>query len=317
MAAKVYIDGREGTTGLLIHERLKHRQDIELLEIDEELRKDSAERKRLINMSDFTVLCLPDEAAIEAVSMVDDPNVRIIDASTAHRTKSDWAYGLPELSEKHRENIKNSKRVAVPGCHASGFIALTYPLIKNGILQPHYPVFAYAITGYSGGGKTRIREYQDPQKSKDLQSPMIYALAQEHKHIPEMQQNSGLAYRPMFTPIISNYHSGLTVAVPIQSRLLNRRVTIKDFWDILDKNYAGQTFVKVQKLFETQRQNEIQLPSNYLRGTNKMDIFIFGSNEQMLLCACLDNLGKGASGAAVQCLNIMLGIDETTGLVYN
>ena len=212
MAVKVYIDGQEGTTGLKILERFEGRKDIEILKIDEDKRKDINERKRLINSSDFTFLCLPDDAAREAVSLVENSNVRIIDASTAHRTNSAWAYGFPELSKEHRENIKNSKRVAVPGCYASGFIALVYPLIKAGLLQQHYPVFAYATSGYSGGGRKMIEKYEANDRPKEMDSPMQYALELNHKHLPEMQMISGLAYKPMFNPMICDYYSGMTVS---------------------------------------------------------------------------------------------------------
>ena len=315
MAVKVYIDGQEGTTGLKILERFEGRKDIEILKIDEDKRKDINERKRLINSSDFTFLCLPDDAAREAVSLVENSNVRIIDASTAHRTNSAWAYGFPELSKEHRENIKNSKRVAVPGCYASGFIALVYPLIKAGLLQQHYPVFAYATSGYSGGGRKMIEKYEANDRPKEMDSPMQYALELNHKHLPEMQMISGLAYKPMFNPMICDYYSGMTVSIPIQSRLLHRVVDIHDFWNVYEKHYRGQNFVKVKKLAGEGELKGGFLPSNYLSGSNKMDIYVFGKNEQILLCACLDNLGKGASGAAVQCLNIMMGIDETTGLL--
>ncbi|NLP26380.1 MAG: N-acetyl-gamma-glutamyl-phosphate reductase [Clostridiales bacterium] len=315
MATKVYIDGQEGTTGLKILERFEGRKDIEILRIDESKRKDLNERKRLINASDFTFLCLPDYAAIEAVSLVENKNVRIIDASTAHRTKNSWAYGFPELSSEHREKIKNSKRVAVPGCYASAFIALIYPLIKAGLLQPHYPVFAYATSGYSGAGRQMIEKYEDKNRPKEMDGPMQYALEQNHKHLPEMQIISGLAYKPMFNPMICDYYSGMTLSIPIQARLLHRLVDIQDFWNVYDKHYKNQNFVKVKKLAGEGELSGGFLPSNYLSGNNKMDIFVFGNSEQILLCACLDNLGKGASGAAVQCLNIMMGVEETTGLI--
>jgi len=312
---KVYIDGQEGTTGLKILDRFNGRTDIELIRIDSDKRKDAAERKRLINESDFTFLCLPDAAAIEAVSLAENPNVRIIDASTAHRTNPAWHYGLPELSPKQREGIATSKRVAVPGCFPSGFVSLMAPLINDGILQPHYPVFTYALTGYSGGGNQRIAQYEDERRARELESPMIYGLAQNHKHIPEMLAFSGLAYRPMFTPVIADFYSGMTVVVPIQARLLHKKASIKEFWEVLRAHYQNSPFISVKNFIPNEEQTNVLLPSNYLRGTNKMDIYVFGSNEQILLCACLDNLGKGASGAAVQCLNIMMGIDETTGLL--
>jgi N-acetyl-gamma-glutamyl-phosphate reductase len=266
-------------------------------------------------MSDYTFLCLPDKAAIEAVSLVENNNVKIIDASTAHRTNRAWAYGFPELSPNHRAKIKASKRVAVPGCYASGFISLVYPLISEGLIPPHYPVFAYATSGYSGGGKKLISQYESKERPVEMDSPMQYALAQNHKHLPEMQTISGLAYKPMFNPMVCDYYSGMVVSIPIQSRLLHKKLRIEDFWETYSKHYDGQNFVKVKKLMGEGDLSDGFLASNTLSGTNKMEIFVFGNNEQILLCSRLDNLGKGASGAAVQCLNIMMGIDETTGLV--
>lgn len=314
MPVNVFVDGQEGTTGLKILERFNGRTDINLMKIDEDKRKDISERRKFINASDFTFLCLPDYAAVEAVSFVENPNVRIIDASTAHRTDKAWAYGFPELSDAHRNKIKASKRTAVPGCYASGFIALIYPLIQAGLLPQHYPTFCYATSGYSGAGKKMIAQYQSKSRPKEMDSPMHYALAQNHKHLPEMQIISGLAYKPMFNPMICDYYSGMTVSIPIQSRLLHKRVSVDDFWEALAKHYDGQKFVKVKRFMGEGDLSGGFLPSNYLSGTNKMELFVFGNDEQILLCACLDNLGKGASGAAVQCLNIMMGIDEGFGL---
>ena len=314
MAVKVYIDGQEGTTGLKILERFEGRNDIELLKIDGEKRKDPAERKRLINSADFVFLCLPDAAAREAVSFVENNHVRIIDASTAHRTDPGWAYGFPELSPEHREKIRNSKRVANPGCYASGFISICYPLVKAGVLPPFYPVFAYATSGYSGAGKKAIAAYESDDKPEELLSPRQYALDMNHKHLPEMQKISGLAYKPMFNPIVDNYYSGMVVSIPLQGRLLQKRFTPEQIRDVLYDNYKDSNFVEV-KPAGSECVPDGFLTSNGLSGTNRMEIYVFGDNDQMLLCSRLDNLGKGASGAAVQCLNIMMGIDETTGLI--
>lgn len=314
MAVKVYIDGQEGTTGLKILERFEGRNDIELLKIDGEKRKDPAERKRLINSADFVFLCLPDAAAREAVSFVENNHVRIIDASTAHRTDPGWAYGFPELSPEHREKIRNSKRVANPGCYASGFISICYPLVKAGVLPQFYPVFAYATSGYSGAGKKAIAAYESDDKPEELLSPRQYALDMNHKHLPEMQKISGLAYKPMFNPIVDNYYSGMVVSIPLQGRLLQKRFTPEQIRDVLYDNYKGSNFVEV-KPAGSECVPDGFLTSNGLSGTNRMEIYVFGDNDQMLLCSRLDNLGKGASGAAVQCLNIMMGIDETTGLI--
>lgn len=314
MSVKVFIDGQEGTTGLKILERFKGRNDIELLKIDEDKRKDINERRKFINQSDFTFLCLPDLAAIEAVSLVENDNVRIIDASTAHRTNPDWAYGFPELSSEHREKIKNSKRVANPGCYASGFISLIYPLIKYKIIPASYPVFAYATSGYSGAGKKAIAAYERSDKPAELLSPRQYALNMNHKHLPEMQIISGLDHKPMFNPIVDNYYSGMVVSIPIQASILNKKITLEEVRGVLYENYKNSNFIDVMPV-GSECVPDGFLTSNGLNGSNKMELYVLGNNEQMLLCSRLDNLGKGASGAAVQCLNIMMGIDETTGLV--
>lgn len=312
---KVYIDGQEGTTGLKILERFEGRNDIELIRIAEEKRKDPAERARLINSADYVFLCLPDEASREAVSFVDNDHVRIIDASTAHRTNPGWAYGFPELSPEHREKIKTSNRVAVPGCYASGFAAVVYPLVANGIIPADYPVFAYATSGYSGAGKKAIAVYESDDKPYEFNSPRQYALSQQHKHLPEMQAVSGLTHKPMFNPMVCDYFSGMVVSVPLQTRTLGRAVTAKQVHEMYEKHYAGAKMVEVMPLMSADEQKSFFLASNTLSGINKLQVFVFGNDEQILLCARLDNLGKGASGAAVQCLNIMMGIDETVGLV--
>ncbi len=315
MSVKVYIDGQEGTTGLKILERFEGRNDIELLRISEDKRKDSAERARLINMSDYTFLCLPDDAAREAVSFAENDHVRIIDASTAHRTNPAWAYGFPELSPEHREKIRTSNRVAVPGCYASGFASVVYPLISNGIIPADFPVFAYATSGYSGAGKKAIAVYESDDKPFEFNSPRQYALSQQHKHLPEMQAVSGLTYKPMFNPMVCDYFSGMVVSVPLQTRMLPKAVTAQEVHEMYEKHYTGANMVEVMPLMSADEQKSFFLASNTLSGKNKLQVFVFGNDEQMLLCARLDNLGKGASGAAVQCLNIMMGIDETTGLL--
>lgn len=312
---KVYIDGQEGTTGLKITERFEGRNDIEVIRISEEKRKDSAERARLINSADYVFLCLPDEASREAVSFVDNDHVRIIDASTAHRTNPDWAYGFPELSAEHRQKIVTSNRVAVPGCYASGFASIVYPLVKNSIIPDDYPVFAYATSGYSGAGKKAIAVYESDKKPYEFNSPRQYAMSQQHKHLPEMQAVSGLKYKPMFNPMVCDYFSGMVVSVPIQSRTLANSVTAEMIHEMYKKHYEGANMVEVMPLMSADEQKSFFLASNTLSGLNKLQVFVFGNDEQILLCARLDNLGKGASGAAVQCLNIMMGIDETTGLV--
>lgn len=314
MAVKIFIDGQEGTTGLRIIERFSGRNDIELIKIDEDRRKDPAERKRLINSSDFTFLCLPDDAAKEAVSLVENDHVRILDASTAHRTNDGWVYGFPELSESQREKIATTKRLAVPGCYASGFVSLVQPLVSAGIMQKDFPVFAYATSGYSGAGKKAIAVYEGDDKPYEFNSPRQYALTMAHKHLPEMQKISGLSVKPMFNPIICDYYSGMVVSVPIQTRLLEKKCGINDIYETLAKHYEGQKMVSVMSMGGNEEIPDGFLASNALSDHDRMQIFVFGNDEQVLLCSRLDNLGKGASGAAVQCLNIMMGIDEATGL---
>lgn len=311
---KIFIDGQEGTTGLKIYERFKDRADLEILRIDEDKRKDAEERKKLINSSDFTFLCLPDAAAIEAVALADS-GVRIIDASTAHRTNPDWAYGFPELSSAHREKIKNSSRVAVPGCYAGGFISMVYPLVANGFIAPDYPVTCYAVSGYSGAGKKAIAVYEGEDKPYDFNSPRQYALTQQHKHLPEMQKICGLAEKPVFIPLICDYYSGMVVTVPLRPRLMKKRYTPDEVVTMLKKHYEGQSLVKVYDFMGEEALSDGFLAANTLSGKNCMELFVYGNEDKIILSSRLDNLGKGASGAAVQCLNIMMGIDETTGLI--
>ena len=294
MSVKVYIDGQEGTTGLKILERFKDRNDIEIMKIDEDKRKDNDERKKFICSSDFTFLCLPDAAAREAVELAKGSNVRIIDASTAHRTNPDWAYGFPELSKQHREKIAASSRVAVPGCYASGFISLVYPLVKAGIMPSDYPVVAHAVSGYSGAGKKAIAVYESDEKPEEFYSPRQYALPQEHKHLP---------------------FSGMVVTVPVLTRLLPKKYTLADIHKAFTEHYADANLVKVMPVMGEGVLENGFLAANTLSGKNNMEIFVCGNDDRIVLCSRLDNLGKGASGAAVQCLNIMMGIDETTGLV--
>lgn len=308
---KVYIDGQEGTTGLKILERFKNRNDIELLKIEEDKRKDADERKKLINSSDFTFLCLPDAAAREAVAMAGD-KVRIIDASTAHRTNPDWAYGFPELGADFRNKIANSARTAVPGCYASGFISMVYPLVKLGIMPADYPVTCHAVSGYSGAGKKAIAVYEGENRPAEFDSPRQYALTQQHKHLPEMQKICGLSYAPAFNPLVCDYFSGMVVSLPIFTRLLTKKYTPDDVRKALAEFYKDSYFVRVMPDGEPE---DGFIGANNISGTNNMQIFVNGNNERLILCSRLDNLGKGASGAAVQCLNIMMGIDEKTGLI--
>ena len=304
----VFIDGKEGTTGLQIFERLGSRKDINIVSLPEETRKDPAARKQCINEADIVFLCLPDAAARESVSLCENERVKIIDASTAHRTNPQWAYGFPELSAEHRRRIAEGKRIAVPGCHASGFISLVYPLVAGGIVAPDYPFVCHSVTGYSGGGKKMIAEYESEGRSPELDSPRQYALGQQHKHLPEMQAVCGLSYAPSFQPIVADYYSGMCVTVPLHTRLMRKKMSVKDIQEYFAEYYAGQNFVK------TVKESKSFLPANPLVGTNNMEIYADGNEERILLASVFDNLGKGASGAAVQCMNILLGMDECTSL---
>ncbi|MDE5755187.1 MAG: N-acetyl-gamma-glutamyl-phosphate reductase [Oscillospiraceae bacterium] len=314
MSVKVYVDGQAGTTGLKIVSRLEQREDISLLKIADADRHNNVKRAEIMAEADFTFLCLPDDAAREAVTLAGD-STRLIDASTAHRTNPEWAYGFPELAPEFREKLRNSQKTAVPGCYASGFISMLYPMVKHGLIPAHFPVFAYATSGYSGAGKNAIAQYESENKPEEFNSPRQYALTQQHKHLPEMQLFSGLTYKPMFNPIICDYYSGMVVSVPIQTRMLDQKISLAQVNSMFQEHYADAKLVTVNPVMSEQEQKSFFLASNTLSGKNKLEIFTFGNDEQILLCARLDNLGKGASGAAVQCLNIMMGIDETTGLV--
>lgn len=314
MAYKIFIDGKEGTTGLKIFERFENRRDIEILLIDEDKRKDPAERAKLINASDFTFLCLPDAASIEAVSLCTNPKTKIIDASTAHRTAQGWAYGFPELSPAHRKQIEKSSRVAVPGCYASGFASICYPLVTHGIISADYPIVCHAVSGYSGAGKKAIAQYEDKERNPELNSPRLYALTQEHKHLPEMQKVSGLSYKPVFNPYVCDYFQGMTVTVSLHSRLLEKKLSAAEICSIFKEHYKDCRLVKTADFLGENILQDGFIAANTLAGTNDMQIFVCGNDERIVITSRFDNLGKGASGAAVQCMNIMMGIDEATGL---
>ncbi len=307
---KVYIDGQSGTTGLQIYDRIGQREDLELLRIPEELRHDPDERKKYLNSADIVFLCLPDEGAIEAVSFIDNPNVRVIDASTAHRTNPDWTYGYPELSVAQREAIRTSKRVANPGCHATGFISTTAPLVAMGVIPKDYPMSCYSLTGYSGGGKKMIAEYEAEGRSELLDAPGIYGLNLHHKHLPEMQKVTGLSYAPVFMPIVDDYYKGMATTIMLQNRLLPGQPSAEEICAKLADYYRDEHFVSVVPFGE----NDSKLYANKLAGTNHLEIVVCGHEEQTTVTALFDNLGKGASGAAVQNMNIMLGLPEETGL---
>lgn len=310
---KIFIDGSEGTTGLRIHERFAEREDVELLPISSELRKDKEERKRLINSSDITFLCLPDAAAEESVSLVENDHVRIIDTSTAHRTMEGWAYGFPELSKEHREAIAAGNRIAVPGCYATGFISLVYPMVAGGLISADYPVSAFGISGYSGGGRKMIAAYEAEEREDALLAPREYALSQAHKHLKEMKKIPGLKREPLFSPIVADYYSGMVVSVPVYTELMNKGRTPQEVWKYLADFYAGSRFIRVMP-FGSEEESANMLAGNAMSGRDSLRIYVTGNEDRVLLSSQFDNLGKGASGAAIQCLNIALGCEESKGL---
>lgn len=313
MKYKVFVDGQEGTTGLKIHEYLNKRDDIEVLFIDSEKRKDIDARFALLNKADIAFLCLPDIAAMESVSLITNENTRVIDTSTAHRTDINWTYGMPELNKNQRDLIKNSYRVAVPGCHATGFIAALNPLVSQGVVPKDYPVTAYSISGYSGGGKKLINWCEENHFS-NMNSPKPYRLDLKHKHLPEMQKLTGLAYEPTLTPMIANYYKGMSVTVPLFNRLLNKKYSVSDIHEVLSEYYAGENFINVVPLNIENYLEDGYLDVEANNDTNRLDIFVSGNQDQILITSRLDNLGKGASGAAIQNMNLMLGLDEKIGL---
>ena len=306
---KVFIDGSAGTTGLRIFERLSERSDLEIITLSDEKRKDPIARKEMLNAADVAFLCLPDDAARESVSLVENLSTVVIDASTAHRTLPDWAYGFPELSKQHEEKILNSKRIAVPGCHASGFIALVYPLIEAGLIDETALLTCHSITGYSGGGKKMIADYENAARNPLLGAPRQYGLTQQHKHLKEMQAITGLGTAPMFSPIVADFYSGMTVTVPLFKEQLKNgdAVSIKE---IYKAKYTGE-IVKYEESIDE---------SGFLSGLalshkDSMRVTVQGNEDRILLIAAYDNLGKGASGAAIECMNLALGFARTKGLV--
>ena len=317
MTPKIYVDGQEGTTGLRINEYLAARKDLEVLRIDSDKRKDVAERKRLLNAADVAFLCLPDAASREAVALVENPGTRIIDASTAFRTDPAWAYGLPELSAAQRVKIREGKRIAVPGCHATAFILPVYPLVQAGIIAKDMALTCFSLTGYSGGGKKMIADYEHPDASPKLKAPRHYALKLTHKHLPEMQAIAGLKFAPLFTPVVCHVHSGLAVETFLPVQHLARKVTAVEIQQVLAAHYKGEKFVRVLPLDAEAHLDHGFLDITACNGTNRADIFVFGHEDHgghVVVLTRLDNLGKGASGAAVQCMNLALGFDEGTGL---
>ena len=307
---KIYIDGKEGTTGLQIYERLGARDDIELLLIDEDSRKDAAERKKLLNAADLVFLCLPDAAAREAVALLDNHTTRVIDCSTAHRTAAGWVYGFPELGTQ-REQIRTAMRVANPGCYATGFLSLVRPLVERGALAPDACVTCHALSGYTGAGKKAIAQYTDSGREAELDSPRHYAVGLSHKHIPEMRQVSGLTRGPIFMPMICDFPQGMTVTAALFADQLKGRRSVEALRELYDGYYAGSPVVRLRP---ADAPSCGFIGSNNLAGKDILQIFVNGNEEQLMLTARLDNLGKGASGAAVQNMNLMLGFEETKGL---
>jgi len=312
---KVFIDGQEGTTGLQIHERLKSRTDLHILKIADQDRKNPEVKQRFLNEADLVILCLPDEASRESVNLIQNDQTKVIDSSTAFRTADGWTYGIPELNKQQRDRIKNAKRLSNPGCHATGFIMALYPLIQEHIVPQDYPVFAQSVTGYSGGGKKLIAVYESGETPKEnLKAPRHYALSLKHKHVAEMQKVTGLQHPPLFTPIVDDYYQGMVVSIPLMSRMLPNKITAPEVREILADYYQSEPFVRVIP-FESSPflDNGFLIPTE-CNQTNRIDLFVFGNDDQILVAARLDNLGKGASGAAVQNMNIMLGVEESTGL---
>lgn len=307
---KVYIDGKEGTTGLQIYDRLARRQDIDLLLIDEAKRKDPDERKRFLNAADLVFLCLPDAAAVEAVGLIDNDRTRVIDCSTAHRTAEGWVYGFPELSGQ-REAVKAAARVANPGCYATGFLSLVRPLVEKGALSPKARLTCHALSGYTGAGKKAVAQYTDPDRAEELESPRHYAVTLSHKHLPEMAAVAGLDRPPLFTPMICDYPQGMVVTVPLWAEELEGAQSVESLRALYADYYAGSPVVTLRP---ADAPSCGFIGANNLAGTDGLQIFVNGNREQLMLSARLDNLGKGASGAAVQNMNLMLGFEETAGL---
>lgn len=315
MATKVFVDGQEGTTGLQIHELLARRGDIQVLRIDAARRKDSGERARLLNAADVAFLCLPDAAAREAAALVANADTCVIDASTAHRTDPQWVFGLPELARDQRERLRRAKRISNPGCHSTALILLLRPLVDAGIVAPNTALSATSITGYSGGGRKLIEQYQATPQPARLSSPRPYGLTLAHKHVAEMVVHSAMRARPVFLPIVANFYKGLAVSVPLHLASLNKPVEAHRLHDVLTARYAGERFIRVMPLSDPAALDEGYFDVQACNDTNRCELFVFASGDQAILMARLDNLGKGASGAAVQTMNVHLGLDEGLGLV--
>lgn len=314
MSIKVFVDGSEGTTGLQLNERLARRPELEQIRIDPECRKDPAARAECLNAADVAFLCLPDDAARESVALVTNPRTVVIDASTAHRVDPAWAYGLPELGAEYRERIRSSNRIANIGCHAAAFVLAVRPLVRSGLLPADFPVSAFSLTGYTGGGKKMIAEYEDATRDT-LRSPRPYALGLTHKHLPEMRVHAGLAEPPLFNPVVGPYPQGLAVTVPLPLAKLPGRPALARVHEVLSEAYAGERFIRVYALGDAAALDAGQLDVQACNGTNRADVLVFGHEQQAVVIVRLDNLGKGAAGSAVQCMNLRLGLDEAEGLI--
>ncbi len=313
MSATVFIDGKEGTTGLRIFDRLQSRKDITVLTLPEELRKDAAARQDAIRSADIAILCLPDAAARESVALAEGSTTRILDTSTAHRVASGWTYGFPEICPNRRDKIATSSRVAVHGCHASGFIAIAAPLVAAGLISSDELLSCFSLTGYSGGGKKMIAQYEATERDDALDSPRQYGLTQVHKHLPEMQQISGLTHAPVFAPVVADFYSGMEVTVPLFRKQVNSAHPIQAVTDCLKSHYAGSSVITILTEEEVAAQNGF-VAANAMSGLDSMKIMVLGNDDRLQVVSLFDNLGKGSSGAALQCLNLMLGVDELTGL---
>lgn len=311
MAYKIYVDGQEGTTGLRIHEYLSARPDLEILQIPPELRKDTETRRQYLNAADLVFFCLPDQAAREAAALIDNDKTRVVDASTAHRTV--WTYGFPEMNKQQRSLIASASRVSVPGCHATGFMSIVYPLVQSGLVDRNADICCQSLTGYSGGGKSLIQKFAnyDPRLAR---VPKPYALKLQHKHLPEMQKVPGLANPPVFLPVVADYYKGMTVSVPVTPQMTGKSLTADAVVKFFQEYYAGETFIRVMPLGCEDGFVDGFLDVEGCNDTNRLDLFVFGQGNHLLVVARLDNLGKGASGAAIQNMNIMLGLTETIGL---
>ena len=310
MKPKVYIDGQEGTTGLQIYERLGGRDDIELLLIEPDKRKDLTERKKLLNAAGLCFLCLPDAAALVVVGLIENEKTKVNDESTAHRTAEGWTYGFPELLDSQRQRVRFAKRVANPGCHATGFLVSAAPLTAMGVLPKEAAITCFSLTGYSGGGKKMIADYEIGEKVKGLYSPRIYGTNLRHKHLPEMKAYAGLTQPPVFCPVVDDYYKGMATTLMLPVSLLSGHPTAEDVCEMLERYYEGEALVKVLPY----QKKSAFLCANAMAGKDSLELIVSGHEEQIIITARFDNLGKGASGAAVQNMNLMLGFPETTGL---